>query len=196
MFQRVRRLVDEACPKLPADVMCDILALRCAANTRLDELAATDTAQELVGDKTVAADVEMEAVPTPADQAAMASYRSELLKLRPKAKAVQRRRTTPTPGELTTAAVQALMPPKARVWKDTYNQRWQLSFAGERVASRSFALHGYDEAAKLIAQVAWQAHVSRGGAAPTDPAVRQFARWPAGGGAGRGAASSSSGARG
>lgn len=74
---------------------------------------------------------------------------------------------------LTAEAVQGSLPPKCRVWRDTFCKRWMVSFADRSTKSCSWALHGYSEgAAKLIAHAWWVHEHTFAGAPCPFPEVR------------------------
>lgn len=206
MFQRVQRLVQHILPNLSYDALWDILALRCPKADGVHDFLATKEARELLEDRDLAEDL-------PADtndgaKEEKMAYHEEYRRAKPPRPAQRlkqkfpgaRRRTMPTSATITTQEVQSMLPSEARVWRDEWNQRWQLAYKGVRIGSRSFGLYGFTESAKLRCKLAWEYHMSHGGDAPTDPVVREFSGFQsplgrAAAPAAKGAASSSSGRR-
>ena len=58
---------------------------------------------------------------------------------------------------------QKWMPSGHLIWGDSYNSRWQWSYQGERMLSRSWPLYGRAGSARLILGAAWQFHTKHGG---------------------------------
>ena len=65
--------------------------------------------------------------------------------------------------DLSEQTVQNILPEGFRCYRDTYNSRWQLSWAGGRERkSRSWQLHGHGPSALMVVKHAWWVHESRG----------------------------------
>ena len=205
LFQRVKRLLHACCRHMSQEEVWEVLSLRCPQPDGISDFLASEEAEELLADRELSEDIKK--VGEEGEKAEGQIYRKDYIAARPKIRAQakaepqaqrpadKRRRTTPTAPTMTEVEVQAMLPADgSRVWRDERNQRWQLSYRGHRLASRSFALYGYGESAKLIAKIAWEHHALRGGPPPKDAVVREFiglsARAPAK--AGSHAASSSS----
>ena len=206
LFQRAQRLVQHILPNLSYDALWDILALRCPKADGVHDFLATEEARELLEDRDLAEDLPADT--NDGEKEEKMAYHEEYRRAKPPRPAQRqkqkfpgpRRRTMPTSATITTEEVQSMLPGEARVWRDEWNQRWQLAYKGVRIGSRSFGLYGFTESAKLICKVAWEYHMTHGGDAPTDPVVREFSGFKSPSGraaatAAKGAASSSSGRR-
>lgn len=196
LFIRLSRLVRFACPGLSEERLWEVLVMRCPRQDWTSEFLDTEEAQTLLEDKDLNDDATLSEMRRGEVEARR--FREELAARRPAPKAGAKKRTaaprTKPPvvsATVTESSVQAVLPPDFRIWADRWNQRWQLSRKGVRVASRSFALYGYSEAASLVTKFAWEWHVAHGGDAPKDAATRRFCNWGGGGAAGVGASSSS-----
>ena len=175
LFARVRRLLTHILPLESEEGMWDILARRCPKPDPLADFLDTEEARDLMEDKDLLEHGE------PADETAEKTernnYREEYRRAKPRAPQAARvksaakdkgprKKPTAISPTITEAEAQAMMPPGARLWKDEWNQRWQLAYKGTRIASRSFGLYGYTEAAKLVARAAWDYHTLHGGEPP------------------------------
>ena len=58
--------------------------------------------------------------------------------------------------DMTMTSLHTMFPPGSRLFKDTYNNRYQLHYKG-LIASRSWPLHGGVGAIKQLLEVAWAA---------------------------------------
>lgn len=67
--------------------------------------------------------------------------------------------------QCTETDAQVFMPPGHRIWRDSFNACWRWYWQGARQLTRSWAKHGYVEAAILLVQLAWQAELNVGGEA-------------------------------
>ena len=194
MFARLLRLVSHVFPNRSKEYIAEILALRCIGADSFEEMVHTEEAQALIGEEEGGDDEHSERV---VEKHVGEEYRRELAQYRPAQRVkAPRKKTTATPATTTLEDLASFLPPGMRLWKDTWNQRWQLSSGGRRIGSRSFGMYGFEEASRMIAHLAWTHFVAKGGNAPSDPSVRDFIRWtegvaPAAAKAGGGAASSS-----
>ena len=94
----------------------------------------------------------------------------EMEEHRPKAPKAKRAKKRPRPN-FTDACrdveLQHELPEGWRVWGDTYNSRYQLSFGEDRKLSRSWPLYGKPMAAQLCLEHAWKSHIRLGGLPPS-----------------------------
>ena len=179
MFARLLRLVSHVFPTKGKEYIAEILGLRCTGADGFEELVQTEEAQALIGDPDLGSDDEQpERV---VEKHVGDEYRRELAQYRP-AQRVKgpRKKVTATPTTMSVEDVASFLPPGVRLWKDTWNQRWQLSARGSRIGSKSFAMYGFEEASRMIAHLAWKHFVAKGGNEPSDPSVRDFIRWTEG----------------
>ena len=182
LFERVKKLIQFCLPRLSMEALHDILAKRIRRPVPLQELVESPEVQELL-----TKDEEKEFKDTQETEqtkknrehdfvtAWVASRKKHVKKPVAKAagKAVGRpasqaypRRPPEFAADSSEADIQAYMPPHHRIWGDTYNARWQWSYGGTRMMSRSWQLYGYEQSATLLLCEAWKEHVRRGGDPP------------------------------
>lgn len=190
VFDLVLKLVEFALPSLSDQELMAILALRCPMESAWSHWLQSEDADALMVDQKN--DDGKEALKEIAEKegtadeykAAFAQHRTALTarsahaaaanakkkrgpKPAPAAKAVRLPTRAPELMDSTTEnELQASLPPGFRVFKDTFNCRWQLSHAGQRVLSGSWGLYGYVGSGLDIVRGAWDRHHLLGGELP------------------------------
>lgn len=192
LFELVMALVSFCLPGIPDEEMFRILSLRCPAETVWGEWLKTEDAKDLLASsKDDDCNEVAEGLQKKAD--IEHDYKASFVQYRKK---VQEKREAATPAKgrgrgrgakgaasrpalrlpthppavvdtTTEREIQASLPPGFRVYRDSFNCRWQLSQGPSRVVSRSWGCHGYVGSALDIVRAAWERHYEQGGEKPS-----------------------------
>lgn len=172
MYTTLRKLVQHVFPNIGEGDMLDILASRVTHTSAIEAYLASGDADDIF----MADDrQEVQKLQKAAEQGKDAaesfatSYRAAVRNHRPAAGRARKKprgagpRKIPIDGTVTAKQLQAWLPPRFRVWHDSYNSRWQLFMDKARVRNMSFSAYGVAGAAKRCAEAAWAMHAAYGG---------------------------------
>jgi len=186
LFQTLEALIARLLPRATPDQVLDILSKRMVSPAIWDDVMTLEEADDLVDEKdkvqlqdmVKATLLQKEEVKEfrkswVAKRSAVAagggaSSSKSKKKKPPPAWLSTGTRTKITPMEyptngITKEVAMSMCPSPVSLYEDTQNARWQVYFRGVGSRSRSWFLHGYDTACKLVLQWAWLETLSRAG---------------------------------